>query len=84
MPTSFFFQPYADDASVYRYDWRVQDQYTGQDFGQGENRQGFATDGEYQVKVLLRLGLVRLDIRLGLVKFATDGENQVKVLFCLG
>ena len=55
MLTSFVFQPYADDASVYRYDWRVQDQYTGQDFGQGENRQGFATDGEYQVKVLLRL-----------------------------
>lgn len=27
----------------------MQDHYTGQDFGQGEVRQGFATDGEYQV-----------------------------------
>jgi hypothetical protein len=44
-----FFQPYADDASIYSYDWRVQDSYTGQDFGQGEVRQGFTTDGEYQV-----------------------------------
>jgi hypothetical protein len=42
-------QPYADDASVYSYDWRVQDHYSGQDFGQGEVRQGYATDGEYQV-----------------------------------
>lgn len=42
------YQP-EDNNAIYRYDWRVQDSYTGQDFGQEEVRQGYATDGEYQV-----------------------------------
>lgn len=42
-----------DGHAIYRYDWRVQDSLTGQDFGQEEVRQGYSTDGEYQVTILI-------------------------------
>ena len=40
---------YADTPAVYGYEYAVQDDYSGVNFGQNEKRDGYATSGQYQV-----------------------------------
>merc|ERR1712126_306975 len=40
---------YPDTAPVYAYNYAVADDYSGAQFGQNENRDNYATSGEYRV-----------------------------------
>merc|ERR1711944_106689 len=40
---------YADTPAVYGYEYAVQDDYSGANFGQNEKRDGYATSGQYRV-----------------------------------
>merc|ERR1712141_612685 len=40
---------YADTPPVYGYEYGVQDEYSGVNFGQNEKRDGYSTSGEYRV-----------------------------------
>ena len=40
---------YADTPPVYGYEYAVQDDYSGVNFGQNEKRDGYATSGQYRV-----------------------------------
>ena len=49
-PAPAYKQPaYADAAPVYAYNYAVADDYSGANFGQNENRDGYKTYGEYRV-----------------------------------
>ena len=40
---------YADTPPVYGYEYGVQDEYSGVNFGQNEKRDGYSTSGQYRV-----------------------------------
>merc|ERR1712055_370336 len=40
---------YADTPPVYGYEYAVQDDYSGVNFGQNEKRDGYSTSGQYRV-----------------------------------
>merc|ERR1739848_108141 len=40
---------YEDTPAVYGYEYGVQDEYSGANFGQNEKRDGYATSGSYRV-----------------------------------
>merc|ERR1711953_1437133 len=40
---------YEDTPAVYGYEYAVQDDYSGANFGQNEKRDGYATQGQYRV-----------------------------------
>ena len=40
---------YADTPPVYGYEYAVQDDYSGANFGQNEKRDGYSTSGQYRV-----------------------------------
>merc|ERR1712203_65525 len=40
---------YEDGPAVYQYEYAVQDDYSGANFGQNEKRDGYATSGQYRV-----------------------------------
>ena len=47
-PTAPYAAP-ADTPAVYNYEYGVADDYSGANFGQNENRDGYATHGSYRV-----------------------------------
>ncbi|CAL4183529.1 unnamed protein product, partial [Meganyctiphanes norvegica] len=40
---------YPDTPAQYQFDYAVKDEYSGQDFGHNEGRNGYDTSGSYQV-----------------------------------
>merc|ERR1711915_635187 len=40
---------YEDGPAVYNYEYAVQDDYSGVNFGQNEHRDGYSTNGQYRV-----------------------------------
>ena len=40
---------YEDGPAVYQYEYAVQDDYSGVNFGQNEHRDGYSTSGQYRV-----------------------------------
>ena len=40
---------YEDGPAVYNYEYAVQDDYSGVNFGQNEHRDGYSTSGQYRV-----------------------------------
>ena len=42
---------YKDEPANYAYNYAVADSYSGVNFGQNENRNGYATNGEYRVQL---------------------------------
>jgi hypothetical protein len=61
-------QPIYDTPSKYQYEYAVQDDYSGVNFGQNEARDGYSTYGEYRVALP--------DCRTQIVKYNTvDGYS---------
>ena len=56
---------YADEPAVYNYNYAVKDDYTYNDFGASENRDGYLTQGHYSVALP--------DGRLQTVTYTVDG-----------
>merc|ERR1712168_340916 len=48
-PTPAYKEPSYDEPAVYHYGYAVADDYSGANFAQNENRDGYATTGEYRV-----------------------------------
>merc|ERR1719215_1719815 len=48
-PTAAYHEPAYDGPAVYQYGYAVADDYSGANFAQNENRDGYATNGEYRV-----------------------------------
>merc|ERR1712126_612115 len=48
-PAPAYKQPSYDEPAVYQYGYAVADDYSGANFAQNENRDGYATTGEYRV-----------------------------------
>merc|ERR1719444_570754 len=48
-PTAAYHEPAYDGPAVYQYGYAVADDYSGASFAQNENRDGYATNGEYRV-----------------------------------
>merc|ERR1712126_763295 len=48
-PAPAYKQPSYDEPAVYQYGYAVTDDYSGVNFAQNENRDGYATTGEYRV-----------------------------------
>jgi len=58
---------YADTPAVYTWEYAVKDDYTSNDFGAKENRDGYLTNGKYYVALP--------DGRLQTVTYTVDGYN---------
>merc|ERR1719210_1875310 len=58
---------YADVPAVYTWEYAVKDDYTNNDFGAKENRDGYLTNGKYYVALP--------DGRLQTVTYTVDGYN---------
>ena len=56
---------YADEPAVYNYNYAVKDDYTYNDFGASENRDGYLTQGQYSVALP--------DGRVQTVTYTVDG-----------
>ena len=66
--TQFIFQESAESAEAkYDFDWSVKDEYSGNDFGQQESRDGDKTQGSYYVQLP--------DGRLQKVTYYVDGDS---------
>ena len=65
-------EPTYEAAPLYAYQYAVADDYSGVNFGQNENRDGYATVGEY--RVLLP------DCRTQVVKYGTADGNSGNVM----
>merc|ERR1712121_126164 len=48
-PAPAYHEPAYDGPAVYQYGYAVADDYSGANFAQNENRDGYATNGEYRV-----------------------------------
>merc|ERR1711973_463375 len=48
-PAPYHPEPSYDEPAVYKYGYAVADDYSGANFQQNENRDGYATSGEYRV-----------------------------------
>merc|ERR1719273_3054261 len=48
-PAPSYHQPSYDAPAAYAYEYAVADDYSGANFGQNENRDGYSTHGEYRV-----------------------------------
>merc|ERR1712008_25640 len=48
-PVAPYHEPAYDGPAVYQYGYAVADDYSGANFAQSENRDGYATTGEYRV-----------------------------------
>merc|ERR1712001_352327 len=48
-PAPYHPEPAYDEPAVYQYGYAVADDYSGANFAQNENRDGYATNGEYRV-----------------------------------
>merc|ERR1712036_166932 len=48
-PAPAYKEPSYDEPAVYKYGYAVADDYSGANFAQNENRDGYATSGEYRV-----------------------------------
>merc|ERR1719412_436983 len=48
-PAPAYHEPSYDEPAVYQYGYAVADDYSGANFAQNENRDGYATTGEYRV-----------------------------------
>ena len=60
-----YVDPYADEPAVYNYEYAVKDDYTYNDFGASENRDGYLTQGQYSVALP--------DGRVQTVTYTVDG-----------
>jgi len=68
LPTSLpaaYVDPYAGEPAVYNYNYAVKDDYTYNDFGASENRDGYLTQGKYVVALP--------DGRVQTVTYSVDG-----------
>merc|ERR1712002_856033 len=67
-PAPSYRQPAVADAPAqYSFDWAVKDEYSGNDFGQTENRDGDYTQGSYYVALP--------DGRLQKVTYSVNGDS---------
>ena len=67
-PAPSYAEPsYADVPAVYTWEYAVKDDYTSNDFGAKENRDGYLTNGKYYVALP--------DGRLQTVTYTVDGYN---------
>ncbi|CAL4133733.1 unnamed protein product [Meganyctiphanes norvegica] len=57
----------SEEAAKYDFDWSVKDQYSGNDFGQQEQRDGDYTSGSYYVQLP--------DGRLQTVTYTVQGDS---------
>ena len=64
-PTPSYKQPEYSDHAIYSYSWSVNDQYSSNNFGQHETRNGANTSGSYYVQLP--------DGRLQKVSYSVDG-----------
>merc|ERR1711971_1540352 len=48
-PAPAYHEPAYDGPAVYQYGYAVADDYSGASFSQNENRDGYATSGEYRL-----------------------------------
>merc|ERR1711881_810892 len=48
-PKPAYHEPSYDEPAVYHYGYAVADDYSGANFAQNEDRNGYATNGEYRV-----------------------------------
>jgi len=60
-----YVDPYAGEPAVYNYNYAVKDDYTYNDFGASENRDGYLTQGKYVVALP--------DGRIQTVTYSVDG-----------
>merc|ERR1739846_152341 len=66
-PAAAYVDPYADVPAVYNWEYAVKDDYSRNDFGAKENRDGYLTNGMYFVALP--------DGRLQTVTYTVDGGN---------
>jgi len=66
-PAAAYVDPYADVPAVYNWEYAVKDDYTSNDFGAKENRDGYLTNGMYFVALP--------DGRIQTVTYTVDGGN---------
>merc|ERR1712200_305829 len=66
-PAAAYVDPYADVPAVYNWEYAVKDDYSNNDFGAKENRDGYLTNGMYFVALP--------DGRLQTVTYTVDGGN---------
>jgi len=64
-PVAAYVDPYAGEPAVYNYNYAVKDDYTYNDFGASENRDGYLTQGKYVVALP--------DGRVQTVTYSVDG-----------
>merc|ERR1712127_112543 len=60
-------QTYADTPAAYTFNWAVKDDYTNNNYGQDETRDGYATSGSYYVALP--------DGRLQKVTYTVNGDG---------
>ena len=58
---------YADEPAKYAFNWAVKDDYTNNNYGQDESRDGYATSGSYYVALP--------DGRLQRVTYSVNGDG---------
>merc|ERR1739845_89412 len=62
-----YVDPYPAEPALYTYEYAVKDDYSNNDFGAKEGRDGYLTNGQYQVALP--------DGRLQTVTYTVDGGN---------
>ena len=66
-PRPSYNEPTYDEPAAYNYQYGVQDSYSGANFGQNEQRDGYATHGEYRVDLP--------DGRTQIVTYQVNGDS---------
>merc|ERR1712168_822586 len=75
-------QAYADAAPVYAYNYAVADDYSGANFGQNENRDGYKTYGEYRVALPDgRTQIVTYNVEDGYSGYVADVRYEGKATY---
>ena len=72
-PAPSYHEPSYDAPASYSYSWAVKDDYSKNDYGQNEKREGKSTSGSYSVLLP--------DGRTQTVTYTVDGYGGKKVLF---
>merc|ERR1719402_1557279 len=81
MTTLFMGAARGEDES-YRFEYRVKDALTGQDFGQEESRAGYNTEGEYEVQLPDgRRQIVRYTVKDPTSGYIADVRYQGKAVY---